>query len=48
MENETYLWFSAILIPLAAPVITKVINRYGSEKVKTVWGKVRRLYRRTK
>lgn len=46
MENFDWTHLLYVAIPASAPLITAVVERFGSPKVKSYWAVVRRAYRK--
>jgi len=46
MNNFDWQWLFLVLIPAAAPAITLGVNKFGSDKTKAAWNRVRAIYRR--
>lgn len=45
VSDNPYVTLAATAIPMAAPIVTKLVHNYGSAKAIIRWNKVRRIYR---
>lgn len=43
--TENWQWITAAAIPAAAPIVTTLVNKFGSVRVKKGWNAIRKIYR---